>query len=131
MDLSHIFYKELPVDHYNIFSVNLAENNEIEEVSLKKDKKYMVAGLSINQKTDTDVTIPDFNARNSLNDMVRSCEEEREKFNLNCHFYKHDLFDITIPFKKWTDVSTTGYTYFDTTTNKIETSGKMKLCSTK
>ena len=99
MGLSHIFYKELPVDHYNISSANLAENNEIEEVSLKKDKKFMVAGLSINQKTDTDVAIPDFNARKSLSDMVRSCEEKRKKFNLNCHFYKHNLFDITIPFK--------------------------------
>ena len=39
MDLSHIFYKELPVDDNNIFSANLAENNKIEKVSLKKDQK--------------------------------------------------------------------------------------------
>ena len=76
MDLSHIFYKELPVDDNNIFSANLAENIEIEEVSLKKDQKYIVTGLSINQKTDTDVIIPDLNARNSLSDMIRSYEEE-------------------------------------------------------
>ena len=78
MDLLHIFYKELPVDDDNIFSANVAENNEIEEVSLKKDKKYMVTGLSINQKTDTDVIIPDLNVRNSLSDMIRSYEEERK-----------------------------------------------------
>ena len=76
MDLSHIFYKELPVDDNNIFSANLAENIENEEVSLKKDQKYIVTGLSINQKTDTDVIIPDLNARNSLSDMIRSYEEE-------------------------------------------------------
>ena len=40
MDLSYIFYKELPVDDDNIFSANLPEDNEIEDVSLKKDN-YM------------------------------------------------------------------------------------------
>ena len=119
MDLSHIFYKELPVDDDNIFSANLAENNEIEEVSLKKDQKYMVTGLSINQKTDTDVIIPDLNARNSLSDMIRSYEEERKKIDSHCHFYKKDLFCITIPFYKRSDVLTTGRTYFDTTAKKL------------
>ena len=50
--------------------------------------------------------------------MIRSYEGERKTFNLDYHFYKKDLFDITVPLKK---VLTTGYTYFDTTTNKIET----------
>ena len=63
MDLSHIFYRELPFDDDNIFSATLAESNEVVEVSLKK---YMVTGLSINQKTDTDVIIPDLSSRNSV-----------------------------------------------------------------
>ena len=65
----------------------------------------MVTGLPIKQKTDTDVTILDLNARNSLSVMIISYEEGRRKFNLNCHFYKHDLFDITIPFKKRTEAN--------------------------
>ena len=81
----------------------------------------MVTGLSINQKTDTNLTIPDLNVRNSLSVMIRSYKEGRKKSNLNCRFYKHDLFDITIPLKKRTDVLTTGYTYFYTTTSKIKT----------
>ena len=81
----------------------------------------MVTGLSIYQKAENDVIIPDLNARHSLSDMIRSHEEEREKFNLDFHFHKKDLFDITINFKKRSDVLTTGYTYFDTATNKIET----------
>ena len=79
MDLLHIFYKELPIDDDNIFPANLAENNGIEEVSLKEDEKYMVTGLSVNQKTDTGVVIPNLNARISLGDMIRSYEEERKK----------------------------------------------------
>ena len=103
------------------FFANLAENNEAEEILLKEDQNYMVTTLSINQKAEADVIIPDLNARNSLSDVIRSNEEERKKFNLGCHFYKKDLFDITVPFKERSDVLTTGYTYFDTTTNKIET----------
>ena len=48
MNFSHIFYKELLADDGNIFSVNFAENNKTEEVSLKKDQKYIVTRLSIN-----------------------------------------------------------------------------------
>ena len=67
----------------------------------------MVTGLPIKQKTDTDITILDLNARNSLSVMIRSYEEGRRKFNLNCHFYNHDLFDVTILLKKRADVLTT------------------------
>ena len=81
----------------------------------------MVTGLSTNQKAETDVIIPDLNARRSLSDMITSYEEERKNFILECHFYKKDLFDITIPFKKRSDALTTDYTYFNTTTSKIET----------
>ena len=101
-----------------IFCANHAENNEVEEGLLKKDENYMVTGLPVSQKAETDVIIPDLNARHSLNDMIRSYEEERKTFNLDCHFHKKDLSDITVPFEK---VLRTGYTYFDTTTNKIET----------
>ena len=48
----------------------------------------MTTGLSINQKTDTDVIIYDLNAINRLSDMVRSYEKERKKINLDYHFYK-------------------------------------------
>ena len=52
----------------------------------------MVTGLSIDQKTETDVIVPDLNARHSLSDMIRSYEEERNKFN--CHFYKKKIYLI-------------------------------------
>ena len=81
----------------------------------------MVTGLSINQKAETDVIIFELYVRHSLSNMIRSYEEERKKFNLDCHFYKKDLFDLNSPFKKRSDVLTTDYTYFNTTTNKIET----------
>ena len=62
MNFSHIFYKELLVDDGNIFSVNFAENNKTEEVSLKKDQIYIVTRLSINN-------------------VIRYYEEERKKLS--------------------------------------------------
>ena len=35
MDINYVFYKELALLDQNIFLTNLAENNEIEEISLK------------------------------------------------------------------------------------------------
>ena len=120
MDLPHIFYKKYLL-MATIFFANLSEDNEVEEILLKKDQNYIVTGLSINQKAETDVIIPELYGRHSLSNVIRSYEEERKKINLDCHFYKKDLFDLNSLFKKRSDVLTTDYTYFNTTTNKIET----------
>ena len=55
MEPIHIFYKELPLDENNIFTSNLAEQNEVEEGKFKKSKEYGVTGLSINQDVDSDL----------------------------------------------------------------------------
>ena len=96
----HIFLQRNTHRWQQYFFANLAENNEVEEVLLKKEQKYMVTSLSINQKAEFYIIIPDLNMRHSFSNMIRSFEEERQKFNLACHFYKKDVFDITIPFKK-------------------------------
>ena len=33
MEPAHVFYNELPLDKNNIFSANLTENNEFEEIN--------------------------------------------------------------------------------------------------
>ena len=38
MELIHIFYKELPIDEDKIFTANILEENEVEEVEFKKSK---------------------------------------------------------------------------------------------
>ena len=50
MEFSHVFYKELSVDEDNILSANLTENNQIEQIKLKKSKIYAISGLSIDQE---------------------------------------------------------------------------------
>ena len=36
MELTHIFYKELKTDGNNVFTANISEKNEIENVIFKK-----------------------------------------------------------------------------------------------
>ena len=49
----HIFYKELPIDENNIFTVKLGDKNEAEEVRLKKSREYIITPLSINQDVNS------------------------------------------------------------------------------
>ena len=46
MESIHIFYKELPADENNIFTTDIAEKNEVENVKIKKSQEYAVTGLS-------------------------------------------------------------------------------------
>ena len=55
MEPAHVFYKELLLDENNIFSLNLAENNEFEEIKFKKSKEYAGTSLSINQEVESDL----------------------------------------------------------------------------
>ena len=53
MEPIHIFYKEPLADENNIFTANVAEENEVEGVRFKKSKEYAITGLSINQDVDS------------------------------------------------------------------------------
>ena len=58
MEFSHIFYKEVPVDEDNIFSLNLSENNKVDSLKVDKSKKYEISRLSIKQSTGPGVLLP-------------------------------------------------------------------------
>ena len=53
MELAHIFNEELPIDKNNIFTANIAELDEVEEVRFEKSKEYAVTGLSFYQDIDS------------------------------------------------------------------------------
>ena len=57
MELIDIFYKELPIDENNIFTANVTEKNEVEEVKFKKPKECAVTGLSTNKDIDSSLVI--------------------------------------------------------------------------
>ena len=122
MEPAHIFYKELPLDENNIFSANLAENNEVEEIKFKKSKEYAVTGLSINQEVESDlVPVADLDAQNALSGLIRNYVKKKEEPNLTLKIYNEEAFETTIPFKNRSDVAVKSFKYYDTTTKKQET----------
>ena len=122
MEPTHVFYKELPLDKSNIFSANLAENDEVEEIKLKKFKEYTVTGLSITHEVESDlVPVADLDAQNALSDLIRNYVKKKEEPNLALKIYNEEAFETIIPSKKRSDVAVKSFKYYDTTTKKQET----------
>ena len=44
----HIFCNELEVDKDNVFTVNISQENEVENVIFDKNKEYTVTEMTIN-----------------------------------------------------------------------------------
>ena len=43
----HIFYKELEIDGNNVFTANISQENEVENVIFKKNKECAITGMTI------------------------------------------------------------------------------------
>ena len=65
MEFSHVFYKEIALDEDNIFSANVTENNKVEQVKFKKSKTHAISGLSIDQDTQCNVSLPNVEGKKS------------------------------------------------------------------
>ena len=46
-----MFSTEVSADEDNIFSVNLSENNDVDQIKFDKSKLYTICGLSIDPKS--------------------------------------------------------------------------------
>ena len=62
----------------NIFSANLTKNNEVERIRFDKSKLYAISGLSINQKIDANVSLPNVERKKALSDILRTYAEEKK-----------------------------------------------------
>ena len=69
MEFSHVFYKEIPLDEDNVFSANLTKNNRVEQVKFKKSKIYAISGLSIDQDTQPNVSLPNIKGKKAFSDI--------------------------------------------------------------
>ena len=115
MEPVHVFSSELPLEENNIFSVNLAENNETEEIKFKKSKNYTIRGVAIKQKVNSDfVPLSNVHAQNALSDFIRTYSNEKDNFKLDLRIYNEESFDVIITFKKRTDRLINGFQYYDT-----------------
>ena len=72
MDVNFTYYKELLFLDENIFSANLSQNNEVEQISLKKSNQHMITNLKINKKTDV-IEISDEQLSNTIDAIAQKC----------------------------------------------------------
>ena len=87
-----------------------------------KKLNYAISGLASKQEVNSDfVPLPNVDPQNALSDLIRTYSKEKENLKLDLRIYNEESFDVTIPFKKRTDVSINGFQYYDTTTKKQET----------
>ena len=98
------FYREFPLDEDNIFSANLTENDKVEQISFETSKLCPINGLSLDQGTASNVSLPNIEGKETLSDILKTYVEEKNKFNLDLKTYKEDYFDMTVSYVKRTDV---------------------------
>ena len=73
MEPVHIFYKELPADKNNIFTADIAEKNEVKNVTFKTFQEYTVTSLSIHLEIGLElVTIADVNKLYNLSNSIQN-----------------------------------------------------------
>ena len=100
MEFSQVFYKEIPLDEDNIFSANLAENDGVEQVKFKKSKIYAISGLSIDQDTQPNVSLPNIEGKKALSDILRTYAEKKRNLTLIRKFTKKIILILMSPSKK-------------------------------
>ena len=123
MEPVHIFYKELPADENNIFTADIAEKNEVENVKFKKSQEYAVTGLSINQKISSElVTVTDVNKSYNLSNSLQNLVKEIKEPDLYLKISNPETKDIIIPFQKkpLTDCPPKKLAFHKTATEKMK-----------
>ena len=119
----HIFYKELPVNENNIFTANITEKNQVENVKFKKSLEYTVTAKTINQDICSElVTVTDIDRLNFLGDSIQNLVKEKKEPDLDLKISNPETKDIIIPFQKRsaTDCPPIKLTFYNTTTKKNE-----------
>ena len=125
MEPIHIFYRELPIDKNDIFTANLAEKNEVEEVKFKTSKEYVITGLSISQDIDSNVAAAtDTDREEIISNLTQKLVREKKDPNLDLRSYNEEAFEKIIPFKKKTEseIPPTKLTFYNATTKKTRRS---------
>ena len=108
MDVNFTYYKELPLLHENIFSANFSQNNETEEISLRKSNQHMITNLRINQKADIIETSDE-----QLSNAIDAIAQKSENVSFSCVMEIENLFFTAVEFEKQGDVKKQTLTYKD------------------
>ena len=123
MEPEHMLYKKLSIDENNIFTANLAEKNEVEEVKFKKSKEYAITVLSIKQDIDSSVVaVTDTDRQEVLSNLIQRLVKKKKDPDLHLRIYSEEAFEKIIYFKKKTEseIPPIKLTFYNATTKKQE-----------
>ena len=124
MELSYIFYKELPIDENNIFERNISDKIEVQNALFKKSNKYTITGLSINQDTDSLIEVTDKNRKQILQKLIENLLKEKKNVEDVYSLQRHDSegYEKVIPLKKKTatELPPLKLEYYSQHTKKLE-----------
>ena len=85
----------------NIFTANIAKENEEAEVSFKKSKEYVITGISINQDVHSDlVSVTYTDIQEAISNLIQKLVKEKKDPDLDLRIYNEEVFEKIIPFKK-------------------------------
>ena len=84
METAYIFYKKIPIDKNSVFTANIAEENEVEDVRFKKSKEYAVNGLSFSQDLDSSLdSVTDTGRQEALSNLKQKIIKEKNEPDLD------------------------------------------------
>ena len=122
MDPVHTFYNELEIDKYNIFTVNISQENEVENVLF--GKKCAVTGRAIKPEiVDSElVKVKNTKELDRISKEIQEITKNYEEPNLTLSISNLETKPVSITFVKKieSDLPRIKLTFFNMTTNKNE-----------
>ena len=102
MDPVHIFYSELKVNKGNIFTENIAKENEVEKVIFDKNKEYAKTGLKIKPEiAETElVEVKTTKELDRISKEIHEITKTYEEPNLALSISNSETKTVSIPFVK-------------------------------
>ena len=103
MEPIYIFYNELKIDGSNVFTANVSQEIEVENVSFDKNKECAVTGMTIKPDiVDSDtVKVTDQKKRESLSKRIQELVERKKEPDLDLKIVNPETKTVTIPFQKY------------------------------
>ena len=89
------FYKELLADENNVFTANISEKNEVENVKFRKSQEYGIRSMSIKPDIDNSFLVLKF-----LSKKIQELVKTKKEPDLNLKISHSETKNVIIPFQK-------------------------------
>ena len=132
-NLSIYFTRSFLLTKNNIFTANLAEKIEVEEVKFKKSREYAVTDLSIHQDLDSKViTVTDADRLETISNLIQKLVKDKKELDLDLRIRNEETIEKVIRFqrKTLTKLSRLQLTLYNTSTTKMRKLNFTTTCLT-